>query len=107
MGSGFVFILFNNRAIQYHIEVVQRNRSLFQFFQSILYTYTRCVSFPLPSIFRRERYREWLKEKSKEARLSKRKQQAKTEEAAVRDRHKKAEGLRAYRRWVRLASKKK
>ncbi|CAB1109817.1 unnamed protein product [Ectocarpus sp. CCAP 1310/34] len=52
-----------------------------------------------------EQYRIWSKEKSKEARKARRVEQAKQAEEADRQRRKKAEGLKAYRRWLRLASK--
>ncbi|CAM9767723.1 unnamed protein product [Ectocarpus sp. 4 AP-2014] len=52
-----------------------------------------------------QQYRIWSKEKSKEARKTRRVEQAKQAEEADRKRRRKAEGLKAYRRWLRLASK--
>ncbi|CAM9294068.1 unnamed protein product, partial [Ectocarpus sp. 6 AP-2014] len=52
-----------------------------------------------------QQYRIWSKEKSKEARKARRVEQAKQAEEAHRKRRRKAEGLKAYRRWLRLASK--
>ncbi|CAM9205580.1 unnamed protein product, partial [Ectocarpus sp. 8 AP-2014] len=52
-----------------------------------------------------QQYRIWSKQKSKEARKARRVEQAKQAEEADRKRRRKAEGLKAYRRWLRLASK--
>lgn len=52
-----------------------------------------------------ERYREWSLAKVKEARRAKKQAAAAREEKADWERRRKAEGLRAYRKWVRLASK--
>ena len=53
----------------------------------------------------RRRYRDWSREKGKEARKAKKLQQAKRAQDAERERRRKAEALKAYRRWLRLDSK--
>ncbi|CAN0160391.1 unnamed protein product [Pylaiella littoralis] len=52
-----------------------------------------------------QKFHVWSKAKGKEARKAKKLQQAKRAEEAERERLRRAEGLKAYRRWVRLASK--